>query len=50
LKRKKTREIEFLKGNIGQDFQYLFDHENIGEIFFKGFDDEERDSRDKETP
>ncbi len=31
------------EGHIGGDFQYLFNHEDIEEIYFEGYCDEERD-------
>lgn len=30
------------EGHIGEQFQYLFNHEDIKEIFFRGYEDEER--------
>lgn len=34
--------ILYPEGHIGQDFQYLFNHEDIAEIIFRGYDDDER--------
>lgn len=34
--------VPYPEGNLGADFQYLFDHDNIGEVFFRGFEDIER--------
>lgn len=34
--------VLYPEGHIGEDFQYLFDHEDIQQIFFRGFEDEER--------
>lgn len=41
------REYDYLavfypEGHIGDEFQYLFDHDDIEEICFRGFEDEER--------
>lgn len=30
------------EGNIGDQFQYLFNHSDIAQIVFRGFEDEER--------
>lgn len=30
------------EGHIGEGFQYLFNHEDINEIIFRGFEDDER--------
>lgn len=32
------------EGHIGEGFQYLFNHEDISEIVFRGYEDEERDA------
>ena len=42
------REYDYLgvlypEGHIGDQFQYLFNHEDIAEIFFRGYQDQERD-------
>lgn len=34
--------ILYPEGHIGEGFQYLFNHEDINEIIFRGFDDTER--------
>lgn len=34
--------ILYPEGHIGEDFQYLFNHEDINEIIFRGYEDEER--------
>ena len=35
--------ILYPEGHIGEGFQYLFNHEDISEIIFRGFEDSERD-------
>ena len=35
--------ILYPEGHIGEGFQYLFNHEDIKEIIFRGFEDAERD-------
>lgn len=35
--------ILYPEGYIGEGFQYLFNHEDIDEIIFHGFEDTERD-------
>ena len=35
--------VIYPEGNIGAGGQFLFDHENISEVFFKGYSDDERD-------
>lgn len=35
--------VLYPEGNIGENGQYLFNHENIEEIYFRGYEDEERD-------
>ncbi len=42
-----SKEYDYLavlypEGHIGDQFQYLFNHEDINEIVFRGFEDEER--------
>ncbi|MCD8323334.1 MAG: DUF4176 domain-containing protein [Oscillospiraceae bacterium] len=32
------------EGHIGEGFQYLFNHEDINKIIFRGYEDEERAS------
>lgn len=34
--------VFYPEGHIGEDFQYLFNHEDIEEMYFRGFEDEER--------
>ncbi|GLG91566.1 DUF4176 domain-containing protein [Sellimonas catena] len=34
--------VLYPEGHIGEGFQYLFNHEDINEIFFRGFEDNER--------
>lgn len=34
--------IFYPEGHIGGDFQYLFNQEDIDEIFFRGYEDQER--------
>jgi len=34
--------ILYPEGHIGDQFQYLFNHEDIKEIIFRGFEDDER--------
>lgn len=36
--------VMYPEGNVGIEGQYLFNHENIDQIFFKGYEDEERDT------
>ncbi|MBR5088499.1 MAG: DUF4176 domain-containing protein [Ruminiclostridium sp.] len=45
----KNKEYDYLgflypEGHIGKNFQYLFNHENIEEVFFRGYEDEEREA------
>ncbi len=35
--------VIFPEGNLGKGFQFLFNHTDIQEIHFKGFENEERD-------
>lgn len=35
--------VIYPEGNIGQDGQFLFNHEDIEQIFYRGYEDEERD-------
>ncbi len=35
--------VMYPEGHVGENFQYLFNHEDIAEIYFKGFEDEERE-------
>lgn len=34
--------VLYPEGRIGDEFQYLFNHEDIDSIIFRGFEDEER--------
>ena len=34
--------VLYPEGHIGEQFQYMFNHEDIAEIVFRGFEDEER--------
>lgn len=34
--------ILYPEGHIGDQFQYLFNHEDIEKVFFRGYEDEER--------
>lgn len=34
--------VVYPEGNMGQGTQFLFNHDNIIEVFFKGYNDEER--------
>jgi hypothetical protein len=34
--------VVYPEGNMGEGTQFLFNHENIKEIVFRGFEDEER--------
>jgi len=35
--------VLYPEGNMGQEFQFLFNHEDIKEVFFRGFEDDERE-------
>lgn len=35
--------VLYPEGHLGDEFQYLFNHEDIDEIVFRGFEDEERE-------
>lgn len=35
--------VLYPEGNVGLEMQYLFAHEDIDKIFFRGYQDEERD-------
>ena len=44
---KQGKEVDYLgilypEGHIGEQFQYLFNHEDIKEIVFRGYEDAER--------
>ena len=34
--------VLYPEGHIGEQFQYLFNHDDINEIVFRGYEDEER--------
>ena len=34
--------VVYPEGNMGQEFQYLFNHDAITEVLFRGFEDDER--------
>jgi len=34
--------VLYPEGHIGDEFQYLFNHDDVAQIVFKGYDDEER--------
>ena len=34
--------VPYPEGNMGQDYQYLFYHNDIEKVYFKGFEDVER--------
>lgn len=34
--------VPYPEGNLGDEYQYLFNHDNIAEVFFRGYEDEER--------
>jgi len=36
--------VLYPEGNIGDGGQFLFNHDDIDEIFFNGYEDEERDT------
>lgn len=36
--------VLYPEGHIGAQFQYLFNHEDIAEVVFRGYEDEERAS------
>lgn len=36
--------VLYPEGHIGDQFQYLFNHEDIDKIIFRGYEDEERDN------
>lgn len=35
--------ILYPEGHIGEEFQYLFNHEDIKEVVFRGYEDDERE-------
>lgn len=34
--------VPYPEGNIGSDYQYLFNHEDVEVVYFRGFEDVER--------
>lgn len=34
--------VLYPEGHIGEQFQYLFNHDDINEIIFRGYEDDER--------
>lgn len=34
--------VPYPEGNMGQDYQYMFNHEDIDKVHFRGFEDVER--------
>lgn len=34
--------VVYPEGNLGPEVQFLFNHENVEEVFFRGYEDEER--------
>ncbi len=36
--------VVYPEGNMGEGSQFLFNHSDIGEIVFRGYEDEERDN------
>ena len=36
--------VLYPEGNVGTEFQYLFDHEDIDQILFKGYETPEREA------
>lgn len=35
--------VVYPEGNLGEGLQFFFEHENIAEVFHRGFEDEERE-------
>lgn len=35
--------VMYPEGNVGVEGQYLFNHDSIDQIFFRGYEDEERE-------
>ena len=35
--------VLYPEGNMGSEFQFLFNHEDVEEVFFRGYEDAERD-------
>lgn len=36
--------VVYPEGNMGEGTQFVFNHESIEKVFFKGFEDEERET------
>ncbi len=36
--------VLYPEGHVGDQFQFLFNHEDINEIFFRGYEDDEREN------
>ena len=36
--------VMYPEGNIGSEYQFLFNHEDIIEVIFRGFEDSERET------
>lgn len=34
--------VPYPEGNMGQDYQYLFNHDDVEQVYFRGFEDVER--------
>lgn len=34
--------VVYPEGNLGEDYQFLFNHEDIEQVVFKGYEDDER--------
>lgn len=48
MQRDRNKRYDYLgvlypEGSLGSTSQVLFDHENVKEVFFRGYEDEERD-------
>ena len=35
--------VVYPEGNLGDELQFFFEHENIDQVFYRGYEDEERD-------
>ncbi len=36
--------VLYPEGNVGAEYQYLFNHDNIDKVYFRGYEDEEREA------
>ena len=36
--------VVYPEGNLGEHLQFFFQHENIDQVFFRGYEDEDRNS------